>query len=120
MGIEERLMAILDKLGELRDIKGAAIANTEGFVIASRFFTPEFHEEKFAGMVSEAVAYSKRLLAEAGAGQMVSGILEGDKGKIALVVIGDFIIVILGGTELNLGLTRALLQESARDLAQAS
>ncbi len=114
--LEEKVMKIVDTLGTLRDVRGVAIANTDGFVIASKFFAGDVSEEKFAGMVSESVSYYKRILDEVGAGHVKSAIVEGEKGKIALIVVGEFIVIILGGPDLNLGLARSTLQEVAKDL----
>ncbi len=114
--LEEKVEQIVDTLGTLRDVRGVAIANTDGFVIASKFFASDISDEKFAGMVSESVSYYKRIMDEVGAGRVKSAIVEGENGKIALIVVGDFIVIILGGPDLNLGLARSTLQEAAKDL----
>ncbi len=114
--LEEKVMKIVDTLGTLRDVRGVAVANTDGFVIASKFFAGDISEEKFAGMISESVSYYKKILSEVGAGHIKSAIVEGEDGKIALVVAGDFIVIILGGPELNLGLARSTLREATKDL----
>ncbi len=108
---EKELNAVLDSLNEIPGHRGWAILGRDGSVLESRF-EDRNGEDYVRALVDNIFSACHEELLEATTGKAISYILETNEGKLLLMSArtGMFLVVVLGGEDLNLGLARVTME----------
>ncbi len=108
---EKELNAVLDSLNGIPGHRGWAILGRDGSVLESRFEDLN-GEEYVRTLVNNISSACPQELLEATTGKQISFIMETNQGKLLLMSArtGMFIVVVLGGEDLNLGLARVTME----------
>lgn len=112
-GKQEIFDKILEKLDDIQGALGCAIVSRDGTIVASRI-EKKYAPDKIAALSSQVTSQLTEICKSLNFGDLDNMILEGDNGKLGLIKAerGGFFILLIGTSDMNIGMARISLQEA--------
>ena len=112
----EEVEGILQSLKKIKGILGAVICEKYGLITDSAL--PGWvDEEAVAAMVTLILRATERQAKEVNQGEIQNAIIENERGKIVMTVMGDKIIAVLTTSDMKLGILDLKLRSARAKLS---
>ena len=117
MVTQARIEEVLDSLRNVEGSFGGVLVADDGMIIASRL-DKRFAADKVAALASDLVTALKRVITELQFGEPKTMLIEGELGKVTVIEApgGGMFILLIGSTDMNLGMARMALHEAMAQL----
>ena len=114
---QAKIEQVLDTLRDVEGSFGSVLVADDGMIIASRL-DKRFAADKIAALASDLVTALKRVITELQFGEPKTLLVEGDQGKVSIIEApgGGMFIMLIGSSDMNLGMARMALSEAMEQI----
>jgi predicted regulator of Ras-like GTPase activity (Roadblock/LC7/MglB family) len=111
--------SILAKLNKTAGIRGCMVVNRDGIVAASDF-SIDADEAGIGAVTSSILAALEGALKRIRMGKFSRFVISGSEGKVAVVDAGQAILLVVLGTDVNMGMVNVDIKEAAAAVMEKS
>ena len=99
------MLAILERINQIKGVKGCSIVSPDGIEIVSHFRTP-VSSDLISALVVSVQQVANKIVANAQAGSLMQTMIEASEGKFFVQVVELGYLVVLADSQANTGLIR--------------
>lgn len=104
--------AILERINQIKGVKGSCIVSPDGIEIVSLFRTP-VPSELISALIVSAQQVAARIVASCEAGRLLQTFVEATEGKFFIQAVELGFLVVLADSQANTGLIRVEIAQVA-------
>ncbi len=106
------LSSILQRLNQIKGVKGSSVVSTDGIEIVSLFRTP-VASELVGALIVSAQQVADRIVEASKTGKLVQTLIEASEGKFFVQAVELGYLVVLAESQANTGLIRVEIAQVA-------
>lgn len=102
---DKRMLTILERINQIKGVKGSSIVSPDGIEIVSHFRTP-VPSDFISALIVSVQQVANKIVAKAQTGSLMQTMIEATEGKFFVQVVELGYLVVLADNQANTGLIR--------------